>query len=556
MSARICPLYPETILHNARIYTVGAAHPWAEAIAIHNGLISAVGKTEDLLPLAGPETKLVDLAGRLVLPGLCDAHIHFGYWSLAQTELLFYDTRSKSEMLTRIAQRSTNSSADAWIIGRGWNESWWGEKDYPTAEDLDTVTGPEQSAIFWRTDMHAAVANSHALARAGISAESPDPPGGVIERNSLGAPTGVLKDLAIAQVNDLVPAPTAEATLAAMRVGISALHRLGVTAIHDQRMKDHDDGIVSLTALQSLNRTGELNLRVNCNVAAHQLPALRALGLSYGFGDDRLRLGHVKVFADGSLGSQTALMLDPFLRSGPTAPENFGVRLTELGEMADTFRTAAELGFPISVHAIGDRANREVLDLFEELQATTAQPPVPNRIEHVQILDPADRSRLAALNICASVQPVHTIDDIEIADRILGNRAERLYNFRTLLDSGALVAFGSDAPVADPSPFLGIHAALFRQKPSQMHSGAWYGDERISLEEAIYAYTLAPAIASNWQHDIGSIETGKRADLIALDRNLFELVESFGSYVEIGTQIADTQVDLTVFDGQIVHDNR
>lgn len=541
---------PEIVLFNASVYTVQKTLRWAEAIAVQSGKIVAVGDSSDVRKLAARHTRCIDLGGRLVLPGLCDAHIHFYDWSLGLRQLYFAATRSKREMLEMTARRSHESAADKWIVGRGWNESWWGDSEYPSARDLDAVTGPNQPAVFWRTDMHAAVANSRALALAGIGASTPDPRGGFIERDSQGQPTGVLKELAIALVSDLIPPPTDSEVQAAMRDGICALHRMGVTTIHDQRMKDHDDGIQALVAYQDLNQRGELALRVNCNLTAHQLPALKELGLSYGFGDDRLRLGHIKVFADGSLGSQTALMEAPFEKSSPDEPDNLGIRLTDPAEMADTFRTSAEHGFPISVHAIGDQANHEVLNIFEELRHSTPTTRAPHRIEHAQMLQETDVARLADLGVTASVQPVHVIDDIEIAERILGDRSARLYRFSSLLSSGTLLAFGSDAPVADPNPFLGIHAALYRQKPTRMQEGSWYADECITLEQAIYAYTMGAARASGWHNEIGSIELGKHADLIALDRDLFQLDADDVQCDEI----ASSQVEFVMFNGEVVYD--
>ena len=363
---------PEIILFNATIHTVDAARPWASEVAVRDGMIVAVGDAGELTELAGKRTEKIDLDGRLVLPGLCDAHVHFYNWSLAQAELNFAACRSREEMLRMIRERAAEMAPDAWVIGRGWNESWWGDTEYPNASDLDAVTASNQPAIFWRSDMHAAVVNSRALLLAQVGADVPDPVGGVIERDAHGKATGVLKELAIALVADQMPAPSATQELHAVRAGMARLHQIGVTAVHDQRMKDHSDGPRGLSVYQALNRAGDLNLRVNCNVAAHLLEHIEALGLCYGFGDDRLRLGHVKVFADGSLGSRTALLTSPFLKDSAEEPDNLGVRLTEPAEMLDTFRRASRLGFPISVHAIGDRANQDVLDIFEEIAAHCA----------------------------------------------------------------------------------------------------------------------------------------------------------------------------------------
>lgn len=544
MTTRRGLLAPTLTLYNGKIYTVDSAQPWAQAVALCGQHILAVGSNDLIRKLAGPETETIDLGGRLMLPGLCDAHVHFLGWSLGRQQVQLAGTRSKAEMLVRIAERAQSLPADAWIVGQGWNESFWGETAFPTRQDLDAVTGSDQPALFSRSDMHAAVANSAALHRAGITPATPDPPGGLIDRDADGQPTGVLRELAMGLVSRHIPDADAVQQEAALRDGMATMHRMGITAIHDQRMKEGTDGPKSLAAFQRLHHNGQLALRVSCNVAAKDLPHVQGLGLRTGLGNDSLRLGHVKVFTDGSLGSRTAWMLAPFEGQA----DNTGVNVTPVEQMAVEFRKATELGFPISVHAIGDRANQVCLEIFEELADGGLRPPVPHRIEHVQIVDPADLPRLAQLNVTASMQPIHATDDMDTADLLLGPRGAHMYNFRSLLDSGARLAFGSDAPVADANPFLGIHAALFRQRVTRMDRPAWYPDECISLPEAIHAYTLGAAQASGWENVIGSITPGKRADLIVLDRDLFALVAEGAQ----GSEVAETQVLMTIFDGEIV----
>ena len=310
-----------------------------------------------------------------------------------------------------------------------------------------------------------------------------------------------------------------------------------------------NEGTRALTAYQRLHRARQLKLRVNCNVAVHNLPHLAALGLQSGFGDDYLRLGHVKVFADGSLGSRTAWLLEPFEKQQADEPDNYGMSVTPPDQMARQFRQALELGFPISVHAIGDYANRVCLDIFEELASTGLQPVIPNRIEHAQTIAPADLPRLAQLGITASVQPIHVLDVMDKVELTLGDRGAYTYTFGSLLEQGTRLAFGSDAPVADANPFLGFHAALCRQRVNRMPTPPWYAKERISLEATIHGYTKGAAQATGWERVIGSIAPGKRADLIVLDRNLFELVERGVT----GDEIAETQVLMTCFDGELVY---
>ncbi|MCB9137878.1 MAG: amidohydrolase [Caldilineaceae bacterium] len=541
------PTAPDLILHNARIYTVDEARPWIEAVAIRKHRISAVGSNEDVLALADNATRIIDGKGRLVLPGLCDAHIHFYDWSIGLAEVQLADTTSKAEMLDLIAARAAETPPGQWIVGRGWNESRWGETAFPTAAELDAVTG-DRPGLFSRSDMHGAVANSAALRAAGVDDNTPNPPGGLIERDAAGHATGVLKELAIGLVGRQIPNPSGATLDEAILAGQARLHQLGVTAIHDQRMKDEDDGPQARAAYQRLLARKQLKLRVNSNVAAHEIGCLTELGLHSGFGNDYLRLGHVKFFSDGSMGSRTARLLAPFEKLAEDEDDNLGIFITDPEDLAAGMTQAARLGWPVSVHAIGDGANRLVMDVFAEIQATLPPPRVPHRIEHVQIVDPADLPRMNEIGLTASVQPIHVTDDMDTADILLGERGATMYNFRTLLDSGAHLALGSDAPVSDPNPFLGMHAALTRQRHARMARGPWYGDERITMAEIVYGYTLGAAEAVGWADRIGSITPGKRADLIMLDRDLFALAEAGVS----GDEIATTQVVLTIFDGEEV----
>jgi predicted amidohydrolase YtcJ len=323
-----------------------------------------------------------------------------------------------------------------------------------------------------------------------------------------------------------------------------------VTGICDQRLKDHGEGTRALAAYARLNRQELLQLRVSCNVAAHNLPLLEALGLSASLGDDRLQLGHVKIFSDGTLGSRTALMLEPFLPGPFDHHENCGLELTPQAQIRDELRRSIEIGFPVSIHAIGDRANRVCLDLFEEARLSGVEPPAINhRLEHVQTLTDQDLPRLAELQVTASLQPGHILDDMDTAQAYLGPRARLAYRLGGLAQSGALLAFGSDAPVSEVNPFYGIHGAVCRQRPERMEQGAWFPEECLSMEQTISAYTLGAARAAGRDRLTGSLVRGKRADLVVLDRDLFEL-ERQGIR---GSEVAETRVLLTVFDGKIVH---
>jgi predicted amidohydrolase YtcJ len=396
--------------------------------------------------------------------------------------------------------------------------------------------------------MHCAIANSVALELADITSETPDPSGGRIGRYEDGSPNGLLWELAINLVSSLIPDPEPSELDTLITTGIAELNRLGVTAVHDQRMKDQHEGPLALACYQRLAREDLLTIRINFNVAAHDLSHLSAMGIRSGFGDNKIRIGHLKLFADGTLGSQTAWMLDPFSGKNSDKAEEYGINLTPPATMAAEIQQASILGIPTSVHAIGDRANRVVLDIFEELAQTSPHPSIPHRIEHVQIIDPDDLPRFAKLGLTASMQPIHILDDMDMADKLLLDRASRAYRVGSLAKSGALLALGSDAPVADPNPFLGIHGAIARQRPDRMDVGGWYDDERISLEQAIYGYTAGPALASGWHNVIGAISPGKRADIIVLDRDIFQIVDRG---IE-ENELVDTRIKMTLFDGQLI----
>lgn len=533
----------DLVLHNGRIWTAEPAFPWAQAVAIKGNHLIAVGEDRDM-----PEAqRRLDLGGRLVLPGLWDAHIHFYYWSLGLQQVQLAGTASLQEMLDRIRDQADLQHQGAWVSGWGWNETFWEEGREPTRHDLDKVTGLQSPAVFWRADMHSAVANTNALTLAGMMEAVPEVPGGVIELDEEGRPTGILRELAVNLIRDHIPAPTGLHTEEAMLAGMKQLHKLGITGICDQRMKDQEDGPKALAALARLNRQQKLRLRVNCNIAAHNLSLLEALGLSSPMGDERLRLGHVKIFCDGTLGSRTAWMLEPMIGSQDT-----GLVLTPPEQIKEEIMRATELGFPVSIHAIGDRANRICLDLFEEVRNLGAEPPlIPHRIEHVQLLDKDDIPRLAELGLCASMQPSHILDDMDTADNHLGPRADLAYRMGELDRSRALLAFGSDAPVSEINPFYGLHGALFRQRPERMEQGAWHEDQCLSLESSLQAYTIGAARAAGWERLTGSLVPGKRADLCVLDRDLFEIVKQ----PVRSNEVSDTQVLLTVFDGEVVHDS-
>ncbi|MEW5985312.1 MAG: amidohydrolase [Chloroflexota bacterium] len=539
----------DSIIYNARIYTVDPGRPWAEAVAWANGRILAVGRNEDVLPLAGPQTEVIDAGGRLVLPGLTDAHVHFLQYAIRRHQVSLFGVRDFDEVRRRVAQAVASAAPGQWIQGWGWDENLWNVQ--PAAHHLDDLA-PHHPVVLARMDMHTWWVNSAVLRQVGITAETPDPPESHIERDAAGRPTGLLREWnAIRLVEPYIPTPDEKTLLTWLREAQSEAHRLGLTAIHDQRVEQ--EGRRSLRLFQTLRREGQLQLRVHANLAADYLSEAAALGLQPGFGDDKLWLGHVKTFADGTMGSRTALMLEPF----EGEPQNVGLAVTPAAELWRLATRARDAGFSLSVHAIGDRAVREVLDVFSELgpvsekelkelrelRSVPSAPLVPPRIEHVQLIHPADLPRLAALGVVASVQPVHLLTDWPTADRVWGARACTAYAFRSLLDQGTRLAFGSDAPVAPFNPFLGIYAAVTRQDEQGRPAEGWYPQERLTVAEAIHSYTMGPAYLAGKSDLQGSLTPGKWADLIMLSGNVFEIPAA---------EIPHVQVEMIVFDGRIV----
>lgn len=530
---------PTLILYNGNIYTQNDDTPHASAVALYQNRIVAVGDDVTIRALAGTSTQEQDLHGMLVLPGLTDSHIHYYAWAVSLDDVLLWNCASLAEMQARIRQKVASTAAGEWVRGSGWVETEWSPPLMPTADDLDAVS-TEHPIIVWRTDNHSAVANRQALAAAGITRDTPNPAGGVIERDADGEATGRLFELAINLVREQIPLPTQEQTDRLMRLAQHKLHHMGITGVHDQRMKGHGEGQLAFRAYQRLENAGELKVRVTANVDAEERASAFTLGLMSGLGNDRFQIGHLKSFVDGSLGSQTAWMIEPFEGSS----DNYGMAITPIEEIHTIIREAQQHDFAVSIHAIGDRANRDLLDIFEELhserQATT---PFPHRIEHVQTIQPDDLPRLAKLGIVASVQPIHATDDWIQAERLWGARSANTYNFRSLLNLGTVLAFGSDCPVADPNPFVGIYAAVTRQRTDGSPEGGWYPEERLTVAEAVHAYTVAAQQAVGREHLLGRIAPGYLADLIVLDRDIFTVDP---------TQIPMTVVEWVVFDGELI----
>jgi predicted amidohydrolase YtcJ len=529
----------ELYLVNGEFYTQDSRHPNARAVAIRRGRFRAVGSDDQIRGLATPNAQIIDLEGRPVLPGLTDAHFHCYDWALGLQRLTLADTVSLADLCQRVAQRASEVSRDQWVLGQGWNETRWPVAHLPTRWDLDGVA-PAHPVLLWRSDLHLAVANSNALQRAGVTGDTQNPSDGTLDRDGSGEPTGVLRELAINLVSDIVPPPTEDEIVGALREGFPLLHRLGLTGVHDYRIMGGADGPPAFRAYQRLQAAGQLPLRLWMNLPGERLTEAIALGLRTGYGDGHLRVGHVKLFSDGAQGPRTAWMLEPYLDG-----DHCGMPLTPMDEIAEAVRCADQAGLAVAVHAIGDRANRELLSIFEQRREPHPVPGhVPHRIEHVQNIHPHDVARLARLGVVASVQPIHVTEDMAMIEQSVGQRARFAYPFRDLWDAGVVLALGSDCPVADPNPLWGIHAAVTRQRRDGTPPGGWYPAQRLTVAEAVWGYTMGPALATGRENELGSITPGKWADLVVLDRDIFAVDP---------TEIAQAQVVMAVLDGEVVY---
>jgi hypothetical protein len=521
---------PDLVLTNARIHTMDAAQPTARSIAIRGNVILALGSDDAMRSLL-PDAEVIDLHDRCVIPGLIDAHLH-AEWTSLGLKNIDAETPTLDEVLRRVEERAKITPKGAWIRGHGWNQNVWGGV-FPTKADLDRVA-PEHPVYLKAKSGHAAWGNSPALKMAGITSGTPDPIGGEIVRDAQGEPTGIFFEDALELVERIIPEPSAQQVADALRDALPLFHRVGLTGVHDF------DGARALQAWQILKERGELNFRVSKTIPVYLQEHAIALGLRSGFGDDRLRINSVKTFADGALGPQTALMIDPY--EGTT--DKRGISTCDKEEMFENVRKASAAGLSSTIHAIGDKANHDVLDVFAMVRQEEGGTRLRHRIEHVQLLHPDDFNRLAQLSIIASMQPIHATSDMLMADRYWGKRSAGAYAWRTQLNAGAMLTFGSDSPVESFNPFLGIHAAVTRRRTDgSPHPDGWYPEQRLTVEEAVYGFTLGAAYASYEEPRKGSLTPGKLADLIVLDRDIFTIDPM---------EIAETQVLATMIDGQFV----
>ena len=528
----------EMILLNGHIWTLNPEKPEAEALAIVQNKIIKVGQNSELKRMAGPQSEIIDLKGAFVLPGFIDSHTHFLNGGLSLRSVQLRDCQSKEEFISRIAAKARELPCGAWILNGDWDQQQFSPPELPTKDWIDAVT-PENPVCVNRFDGHMVLVNSLALKLAGIDKKTVAPAGGeIIKDPKTGEPTGILKDAAADLVYSRIPEPTLAEKIEAVKAALKEAASHGVTSVHD--MSDAS----SFEVYQELLAKGELTARLYVYFQIPEIETVLRLKLKSGFGHPFLRFAGLKGFVDGSLGSGTALFFEPYTDN----PEAYGLLAAHMfpeGIMEKRLRMADEAGLQVAVHAIGDRANAILLDMMEKIIKENRPRDRRWRLEHAQHLRKSDIARFGQLGIIASVQPYHAIDDGCWAEKKIGpERAKTTYAFNSLNQAGAVLVFGSDWTVAPLNPLTGIYAAVTRRTLDGKHPEGWVPEEKISVEEAIKSYTLRAAFAEFSEKEKGSLEPGKLADLVVLDRNLIRIAPE---------DILKTRVLLTMVDGWIVY---
>jgi hypothetical protein len=506
------------LLTHALVHTLNPSQPTASALAIEGRRVVAAGTHDALLAEFGGRARAINLAGQIVLPGLTDAHLHLQHYAhgLARVDC---ETATLAECLRRVRERVEATPPGAWALGHGWQQNDWldctgGIGGFPTAGMLDEIS-TQHPIYLTAKSLHAGWANTAALRAAGIGAHTPNPAGGALQRHPDGSPTGILLEGAMSLVSSAVPQPTDEQIAADITAAQAHLWRLGLTGVHDF------DRRRCFIALQTMQARGSLHLRICKSIPVEELDHAIGIGLRTGFGNDMLRIGNVKAFADGALGPRTAAMLQPYQGE----PGNLGMLLLDSEAITEFGQKAARHGLALTIHAIGDRANHEALNAYASLRAYETEHRLPaqrHRLEHVQVIHPDDLPRLARHNIIASMQPIHATSDMYTADQYWGDRAEYAYAWQKIRQTGAALAFGSDAPVESPNPFRGIHAAVTRTRPGGLPAPeGWRPSEKLSVMQAVHGFTRGAAYAAGMEDRLGQLAPGFLADLIVLDTDPF-----------------------------------
>ncbi len=527
--------YADLIVVNAKIWTGDELVPSAKAMAIKDGIILGVGSNDEVTQWQSSSTDVMDAANNMIVPGFIDCHVHFFTGGFALASVQLRDAKSPEEFSSRIAQFA--ETADGWITGGDWDHEQWGG-ELPKKDWIDPFT-TEIPVFVRRLDGHMGLANSKAMDLAGIDADTPDVEGGEIVRDAQGNPTGIFKDNAMGLVGRVIPSPTDQQYAQALRAAMEYVSSLGVTSVHHVGATE-----AHLDAIRTAMERGDQFTRIYALTPLSEWRNLKSAIDESGRGDQWLKLGGLKGFVDGSLGSHTAAFLEPYTDS----PADRGIYINPKDSLRAWVTGADEAGLQVAVHAIGDEAVRFILDVYQ--QATEQNGPGDKRfrIEHAQHIDPQDYARFAEIGVVPSMQPYHAIDDGRWAEKVIGaDRIQSTYAFRSLLDYGASVAFGSDWFVAPPDPLYGIYAAVTRRTLDGANPDGWVPEQQVTVEEALKAYTVSAAYASFDEEAKGSLSKGKLADFVILSANLLEIDP---------TQIKDVEVLQTFVDGRRVYESQ
>ena len=508
----------DLIVTNARIYTVDEAHPRARALAVKDGKFLFAGSEREVMALRGPNTTMVDAAGHTIIPGMVDAHAHLLGLGEALDQVDLTGTRSYDEVVARVVAAAKGQAAGKWIVGRGWDQNDWADTRFPTHEAL-TRALPNNPVYLTRVDGHAGLANAAAMRAAGVTAKTPDPRGGRLERDASGAPTGVFVDNAQGIIERVIPPPTREDTRKALEMAIADAHRYGLVGIHDA-----GESRSTIDLMEEMAKAGALRFRLYVMISddSAALAHYMSIGPRSGLYDNHLWVRAIKLYADGALGSRGAALLEPYSDD----PKNNGLLVSAPAHIEDVAERALASGFQVATHAIGDRGNRIVLDAYEA--ALKAHPTADHRfrIEHAQILNHDDIPRFAQLGVIPSMQAVHQTSDMYWAGSRLGpGRLLGAYAWRSLLNTGVVVPNGSDFPVESDNPLFSFHSAVSRQDADNWPTGGWMPEQRMTRTEALESMTIWPAYAAFQEQIMGSITPGKLADFVILDRDIMTVPE-------------------------------
>ena len=538
MSAQSKPA-ADLIITHAKVWTVDQANPSAQAVAIIGDRIVAVGSDAAIDSWRGSSTKVLDAGGKRLLPGFNDAHVHFIDGGAQLDNVQLNDVTSAQEFARRVGEQVKKTPKRAWVLGGDWDETKWNPPQLPTKDLIDGLT-PDTPVFVSRYDGHMGLANSLALRMANITANTPDPPGGVVVRDPQGNPTGALKDAAMDYIYQAIPARSHAERMRAAKRALTHAASLGVTSVQHMN-PDYED----IAVYSELLRAGELTARI---YAAPLIPAvddLAKIGIGHAFGGPYLRIGALKAYADGSLGSRTAYFFEPF----NDQPDNRGLLaegMHPISLMRDRMMKADAAGLQVCTHAIGDQAISTILDLYGEVEKAHGAADRRFRIEHAQHMAGKDFERFAQLHVIASVQPYHAIDDGRWAEARIGHdRARRTYAFRTFLDHGVRLAFGTDWDVAPLNPMLTVYAAVTRATLDGKNPGGWFPEQKLTVAESVEAYTMGSAYAEFQETQKGSITPGKLADMVVLSDDIFSIDPA---------KIRDVKVEKTIVGGKVVYD--